>query len=282
MFSLNEQVADKLREAADLLEQQEANPFRVGAFRHAAETVAHLESDIQAVVEDKGLDGLVTLPNIGRGIASAIFELVATGRWGRLERLRGDLDPMKLFRTVPGIGPELAERIQNTLHVDTLEALEAAAHDGRLESVPGLGRRRVAAVRAELASMLGRVRHRQDTFADGPPLGHLLRVDGEYRAGATAERLPTIAPKRFNPEGTAWLPVLHTEHGDWHFTAMYSNTARAHELGHTRDWVVIYFYDDHHREGQHTVVTETRGPLMGKRVVRGREVQCREYYNRDS
>ena len=57
-----------------------------------------------------------------------------------------------------------------------------------------------------------------------------------------------------------------------------SNTARAHQLDRTRDWVIVYFYDDHHDEGQYTVVTETRGPLIRKRVVRGRETECRAYY----
>ena len=58
---------------------------------------------------------------------------------------------------------------------------------------------------------------------------------------------------------------------------LFSNTARAHELGRTRDWVVIYFYDGDHHEGQCTVVTETHGPLAGKRVVRGREAEQRRH-----
>ena len=115
-------------------------------------------------------------------------------------------------------------------------------------------------------------------LGEGPDVGLLLEVDRQYREQAGADQLPMIAPRRFNPENRAWLPVLHTERGDWHFTAMYSNTARAHELKRTRDWVVVYFYDDHHREGQCTVVTETRGPLTGQRVVRGQEMECREYY----
>jgi hypothetical protein len=69
--------------------------------------------------------------------------------------------------------------------------------------------------------------------------------------------------------------VLHEERDGWHFSALYSNTARAHELERTRDWVVIYFYDHEHQEGQRTVVTETRGPLAGERVVRGREHESR-------
>ena len=99
----------------------------------------------------------------------------------------------------------------------------------------------------------------------------LLEVDREYRQSAAAGKLPKIAPKRFNPEGAAWLPILHTDRGQWHFTALFSNTARAHELGRTDDWVVVYFYDDDHQEGQNTIVTETKGPMKGERVVRGRE-----------
>lgn len=74
--------------------------------------------------------------------------------------------------------------------------------------------------------------------------------------------------------------MLHAERGGWHFTALYSNTARAHELGRTRDWVVIYYYDGEHVESQCTVVTETRGVLAGKRVVRGREDECRAHHER--
>ena len=48
---------------------------------------------------------------------------------------------------------------------------------------------------------------------------------------------------------------------------------RAHQLGHTHDWVVL-FYERNGDEGQCTVVTETRGPLGGRRVVRGRESEC--------
>jgi hypothetical protein len=68
--------------------------------------------------------------------------------------------------------------------------------------------------------------------------------------------------------------------GDWHFTALFSNTATAHQLGRTRDWVVIHFYDDDHAERQRTVVTEVRGALRGRRVVRGREPECRACYER--
>lgn len=195
-----------------------------------------------------------------------------------MDRLRGSADPEQLFQTLPGLGPELAKRINETLHVDTLPALEVAAYDGRLMQVPGLGPRRVAALRASLASVLGRVREHGGHLVPGPGVELLLDVDREYRDGALADRLPKVAPKRFNPDGEAWLPILHTLRGDWHFTALYSNSPRAHALGRTKDWVVLYFYDDEHQEDQHTVVTETHGPMLGRRVVRGRDTECRLYY----
>jgi len=113
---------------------------------------------------------------------------------------------------------------------------------------------------------------------DGPSVEVLLGIDQEYRDKARAGVLRRIAPRRMNPEGDAWLPVLHTRYGPWHFTALFSNTERAHEMHRTYDWVVIYFRDEAAEEGQATVVTERRGALTGRRVVRGREPECGRYY----
>jgi hypothetical protein len=104
-----------------------------------------------------------------------------------------------------------------------------------------------------------------------PSVATLLDVDREYRE--RRDRLPRITPRQFNPGGKACLPILHTTRGPWRFTALYSNTALAHRLRRTRDWVVIYFHAGLRPEGRRTVVTETRGPLEGRRVVRGRETE---------
>ena len=251
----------KLEEMAELLEQQEANRFRVNAYRRAAASLAGLQRSVDEILNAEGQAGLVALPDVGKGIAAAIAEILATGRWSQLERLRGSLDPVRLFQTVPGIGPELARRIHDELHIDSLEALEMAVHDARLETLKGVGARRLNALRASLATMLGRTRrtHRAPPVA-GPSVKLVLEIDRRYREKAAAGQLPLIAPRRFNPQRKAWLPILHTDRNDWHFTALYSNTARAHQLGRVSDWVVLYFYDHHHKEGQYTVVTETRGP----------------------
>jgi putative hydrolase len=216
------------------------------------------------------------LPGIGRGLAAAIDEIDRTGRLTQLDRLRGESHPEVLFQSVPGVGPAIARALHEALDVDSLEGLEVAAHDRRLDAVPGIGPRRATAIRAGLASMLGRrLRYRPEHQPD-PEL--LLEIDREYRDRARAGKLLKIAPRRFNPGNQAWLPVMHVERNGWHFTVLYSNTARAHDLDRTHDWVVIYFYDGDHEEGQSTVVTETQGPLKGRRVIRGREEECRRLF----
>jgi hypothetical protein len=105
----------------------------------------------------------------------------------------------------------------------------------------------------------------------------LLDVDAEYRRRAEAGELLRLTPRRFNPNQEAWLPVMQTEREVWAIIALYSNTARAHELGKTHDWVVIY-YQKNGPEDQCTVVTATSGPLEGKRVIRGREKECLKFY----
>ncbi len=277
-WSFNGQIGAKLRQAAEILSRQGANPFRVSAYRQAGEAVSALKCDIAELYDREGVSGLEKIPGVGRSIAASIAQMIHTARWPFLEHLRGTLDPEQLFQAIPGIGPKLARRFHEALGVETLEELEAAAHDGRLAAIPGVGERRAELVRTAVAQILSRTRPPRGVAREEPSVGLLLDVDREYRDKAVTGELATIAPKRFNPTKEAWLPILHTERDKWHLTAMFSNTARAHELGRSKDWVVVYFSSDHGDEGQRTVVTETRGQIAGRRVVRGRETECREHY----
>lgn len=273
----NIEIADVLDRVADLLDAQHADGFRVRAYRRAAETCRALPRPLGLILAAEGQKGLERLPAIGRSIAASVAEYVVTGRLRLLDRLEGEISPEALFATLPGVGEELARRIHAELGVETLEELEVAAHDGRLAEVPGMGERRVHAIRDSIAAALGpssRRRARRLRAAERPPerppVGTILAVDAEYRARAAAGKLRKIAPRRFNPSGEAWLPILHETRDGWYFTALFSNTARAHQFGTTHDWVVVFFERDG-TEGQCTVVTEHTGPRAGLRVVRGRE-----------
>ncbi len=272
MVDLNEDVAGRLEEVARLLAAQGANRFRVHAYERAAETVRRLPRPVSEILEQRGLDGLRALPGVGESIARAIRDLLTRGRLAMLERLRGESDPTKLLASVPGIGRELSDRLYRDLGIETLEDLEAAAHDGRLEQVLGFGPKRLAGIRDSLAHRLERVKPPATERSDVPPVEEILDVDREYREKAAAGTLVKIAPRRFNPSHVAWLPVLHTTRRARHYTALFSNTALAHRIGRTDDWVVIY-WDAGRGERQCTVVTADRGSLEGRRVVRGREAE---------
>ncbi len=288
----NAAIARALGELADRLAERGANPHRVTAYRHAAETVRHTRRPLADALRTGSPDALKDLPGIGDSIASRIAGFVETGRLELLETIKRDFRPERVFGRVAGIGPELARRIHEALGITTLEELELAAHDGRLENVEGFGRGRVQALRDQIGAMLrrqGQRRAQQRRPARAPkpshpptgrpPVSVLLGVDEEYRRRAERGELRRIAPRRFNPEGKSWLPILETRRGPWRFRALFSNTARAHRLGKTDDWVVLYAeHDRGGEEQQFTAVTETRGPLARRRTIRGREAECRAFY----
>ena len=142
----NHEIAVKLRRIASLLKDQQANPFRINAYRHAADTLDALPTDVSRILDEKGIKGLVALPAIGEGIARSIYEYVATGRISRLENLQGSNHPEAWLGRIPTLGPALAAKIHDELHVDSLETLEQVLNDGRLDRLDGLGRRLGAVV----------------------------------------------------------------------------------------------------------------------------------------
>ncbi|MBE2270935.1 MAG: DNA-binding protein [Anaerolinea sp.] len=278
----NDDIAAVLERIAELLETQDANPFRVRAYRDGAQTLRNADRSAADLAAHGHMDELKALPNIGSGIAAVIGEYVSSGQSSLLRDLEARVSPEAVIARVPGIGTGLAARIVEALGVETLADLEDAAHDGRLATVEGFGAKRVENVRTALAGMLSRsaqTRQQERASANGdrPSIDLLLSIDAEYRRRADDD-LPKIAPRRFNPNDEAWLPILRTKRDGYDFTVLFSNTARAHELDKTHDWVVIYFERDG-KERQHTVVTETSGALKGKRVVRGREPETRRYYD---
>ncbi len=271
----NTEMARQFRTAAALLRAQHADHRRITAYERGAEQLDQLTESAASIYRRQGLTGLIALPTIGRTLASAIADVVEFGHWRWLERLEGDGDPERILASIPTVGPSLAHRLHAELHVDTLDELERAVYDGRLGRMRGVGDKRWHAIRDAL---LVRRRAREvptdavgvddhAAHASAPTVDVLLSIDAEYRTKADLNQLQTIAPRRFNPTQAHWLPVLHTEREGRHFTAMFSNTARAHQLGHIDDWVIISA--DGADDMSWTVVTDpSAGPAV-QRVVRG-------------
>jgi hypothetical protein len=223
--------------------------------------------------------GLERLPHVGKSIARKLGELIRRGRLRSLESLRRKTSSANKLTTLPMVGPLLAERIRRTLGIGSLEEVYAAAYDGRLQRVAGVGRKRVQAIRECLTMRLNRTPRARPTSTpeDDPPIAVLLEIDRRYREKAAEGRLIRVAPRRFNPTGAAWLPILRVRRHGHRYCAMFANTARSHQLGHVHDWVVIV-RDSKQVFGSWTVMTAQYGLLQGKRIVRGRESECRKHY----
>jgi hypothetical protein len=271
----NETIAHKLREYADFLESQTGNLHRVRAYRRAAQTICELQHPAADIFAEKGRAGLDELPGVGASLAYAIEALIRTGELRTRRPAGGHIDPERLLTSLPGIGPHLAHVLHERLGVSTLEELERAAHDGRLAEA-GVGPKRLRGLIDALAGRLARSRLPEPVRGE-PPVDDLLAVDAEYLRQADQAMLPTITPRRFNPDNEPRLPLYITDRNGWRFRALFSNTALAHRLRRTCDWVVVSFHDGF-TSGQRTVVTETVGDLRGRRVVRGRERECRACY----
>jgi len=229
MAMANREIAQPLIAYAEYPEPRQANLYRVRAYRRAAETVLALDRPLADLVAAEGRAGLEELPSIGSHLAYTLEEIARTGEFRVLNAEGGDIDAERVLRSLPGVGPRLARQIHEQLGIRNLEELERAAHAGRLSGL-GIGPKRLRGVREALAGRFWRYRFAVPVREE-PDVAELLAVDQEYRERSDAMTLPTIAPRRFNPDHEPWLPMFQTRRGGWRYRALFSNTALAHRLG---------------------------------------------------
>ncbi len=134
----NADIAAIFDEIADLLEIQEANPFRVRAYRNAARTIEGAGRDLRSLLQQDGV--LPKMSGIGADLDAKIREIVETGRCTILERLRRELPSaiVELLK-IPGLGPKRVKALYHDLDVQTPEQLYRAARDGRIRALHGFG-----------------------------------------------------------------------------------------------------------------------------------------------
>lgn len=136
----NDQIAAMFTELADLLEIQEANPFRVRAYRSASRTISSTAESMQTLLED-GKD-LTQFQGIGKDLARQIADIVNTGQHEQLNELRSEVPQgvVDMLR-IPGVGPKKVAIFFNKLNLQTLDQLKAAAEAGQLAALKGFGKK---------------------------------------------------------------------------------------------------------------------------------------------
>jgi len=234
----NADIAVMLNRIGDLLEVQNANPFRVRAYHNAARTVTSLTEPVAKMVE-RG-DDLSELPAIGRDLADKLAEIVNTGHLELLDELEqqtppGLLDLLKL----PGLGPRRAEALHKALGVDSLKALAKAAKAGQIRKVPGFGAKTEEGILKALASVRGAVPERVKLAVAAeiaePLLEYLAKTPGVKHAciaGSYRRRQETVGDLDILVTGKADCPVMDR------FTS-YEDVERVMAQGKTRATVIL-------------------------------------------
>ncbi len=134
----NADIAAIFEQIAELLEIEEANPFRVRAYRNAARTLEGLGHDVRTLLKRR--EHLEDLPGIGKDLAAKIHEIVDTGSCEALNKLQRRLPPVLTdLLAIPGLGPKRVKTIYHELDVQTVEQLHRAAQDKRIRGLPGFG-----------------------------------------------------------------------------------------------------------------------------------------------
>jgi histidinol phosphatase-like PHP family hydrolase len=136
MASTNEEVAELLREYAELLGLAGGDQFRVRSYEKAAKAVAGYPDDLGTLPES----ALTKVPGVGPSVAAKIAEYRRTGTIRAVDELRAKLPPgARELAKVPGVGPKRALQLARELGITSASELAEAARGGRLRGVAGFG-----------------------------------------------------------------------------------------------------------------------------------------------
>ncbi|MEO2048894.1 MAG: helix-hairpin-helix domain-containing protein [Pirellulales bacterium] len=133
----NREIAARFEQIADLLEFQNANPFRIRAYRNGARKIADLSEPLAACVAS---ERLTEIEGIGKDLAAKIESLLTTGSLPLLDQLLAEVPAsLLLLIRIPGLGPKKAAVLHRELGIDSLDDLHAACTHGKLQTLKGFG-----------------------------------------------------------------------------------------------------------------------------------------------
>ena len=140
MAPTNEQIAELFENMGSLLEMKGDTVFKIRAYQRAARTIEQLPSPLATAVENG--EDLTKIPGVGKAISEKIAEYISTGQVSAYERLVEELPSGVLdLKEIPGVGPKMAMAISQQLGISTVDGVAEAAADGRLATLPRMGRR---------------------------------------------------------------------------------------------------------------------------------------------
>ena len=189
----NREVVETFNKVADMLAIRGDQIHRILAYRKAAESIETLGRDVNVVFSE---GKLTDIPGIGDTLAAKIEEMLRTGRLEFYEKLAKEIPPslVEMLR-VEGIGPKRVKQIHDILKITTIDELAAAAKEGKLRDLPGMGAKSEAKILAGIEALS---RHGDDRVPLGVAwpiaqqmLAELSQVPGvtQFAVGGSLRRM---------------------------------------------------------------------------------------------
>ncbi len=177
----NREIAAVFEQLADLLEFQDANPFRIRSYRNGARKIADLSEPLASIAADPDRK-LTDIDGIGKTLAEKTEELLATGKLKALEELQSELPASLLaLLRVPGLGPKKAAVLHKELGIESLDQLREACDAQRVRELKGFGAKTEETILKGLA--IAEQAESRTRWADADAvvqqlLEHMRQVDG--------------------------------------------------------------------------------------------------------
>ncbi|HZS03937.1 MAG TPA: helix-hairpin-helix domain-containing protein [Blastocatellia bacterium] len=151
----NEEIAAIFRRISDLMELREDNPFKLRAYRNAAEVIEDLQTPLSKMAADGGTAALRQLPSIGEAMSKKIIEILETGTCKAYEDLKAEIpDSVLDLLRVEGVGLKTAQILYHQFRITNLEDFARFTRGGGLQSVPRLGEKAQARIRSSLEQLV--------------------------------------------------------------------------------------------------------------------------------
>jgi len=182
MAATNEQIAELFENMGTLLEMKGDGVFKIRAYQRAARTIEQLALPLARAVANG--EDLTKIPGVGKVISEKIAEFISTGQVSAYERLVEELPPGVLdLKEIPGVGPKMAMAISQQLGISTVDGVAEAAADGRLATLPRMGKRAAEGILRHINAF--------KEMGSRTPIGEALPVAEEVM-NALREQCPEI------------------------------------------------------------------------------------------
>ena len=204
MAGKNVEIARLFDLIADLLEIRGDNPFRIRAYRRAAQGLESFGEDVEAVARDGRLG---EIPGVGKDLADKIAEYARTGRMSDIDTLQKEIPRGVVeLMNVPGVGPKTAKLLYDKAGVHDVDSLEALARAGRLRGLPGIK----AKTEANILKGIAIIKRGQERMPLGRALPLAEEIAGALRKLEAVDRLELAGSIRRRKETVGDVDILVT------------------------------------------------------------------------